>query len=247
MATKSIYVIKNNVNNKVYVGQAKNPHRRFIQHLSDGTCQVDNLPIHSAINKYGKENFYYEILESNVKNYNELEKYWIRKFNSQAPNGYNILEGGEENPVMKGANNPNSQIDENIAHNIIKDLTYSNLSQRKIALKYRCTERIINSINAGETWRCEDMKYPIRKGFCHFSTKILEEIRFLLASTNFSLSSIATVYGFTKGTIAQINRGNSHRDLNIKYPLRNEEIKGEKVSTDDVVKFLRLHYKENVK
>lgn len=27
---KSIYIIKNTVNNKVYVGQAINPHRRFI-------------------------------------------------------------------------------------------------------------------------------------------------------------------------------------------------------------------------
>lgn len=247
MITKSIYVIKNNVNNKVYVGQAKNPHRRFIQHLSDGTCQVDNLPIHSAIYKYGKENFYYEILESNIENYNELEKYWIKKLNSQAPNGYNILEGGEENPVMKGTSNPNSQIDENIASNIIKDLTYSNLSQRKIALKYGCTERIINSINAGGTWHNENIKYPIRKGFCHFSTKVLEEIRFLLINTNFSLSSIATTYSFTKGTIAQINRGNSHYDCNIKYPLRNSEIKGERVSLDKVVEFLRLYYKETIK
>lgn len=74
---KSIYIIKNKINDKVYVGQSKNPHRRFIQHLCNGNCLLDSLPIHLAINKYGKENFYYEILEKDIENYNE--KYPLRK------------------------------------------------------------------------------------------------------------------------------------------------------------------------
>ena len=56
---KSIYIIKNIINNKVYIGQSVNPHRRFIQHLSNGTQLLDNYPIHLAIHKYGKTNFYY--------------------------------------------------------------------------------------------------------------------------------------------------------------------------------------------
>ena len=68
---KSIYVIKNTINDKVYVGQAINPHRRFVQHLCNGNRSLDNLPIHLAIKKYGKQNFYYEILEENIENYKE--------------------------------------------------------------------------------------------------------------------------------------------------------------------------------
>lgn len=244
--TKSIYVIKNNINDKVYVGQAKDPHRRFIQHLCNGTCQLDALPIHNAIHKYGKENFYYEILEFNVENYNELERYWIKTLNSQAPNGYNILQGGEENPVMKGKDNPRSLIDENVAESIIEDLIYSNLSQRKIAKKYGCTERIVNGINAGQTWCKNDIEYPIRKAFCHFSTQILNEIKYLLIYTNCSFASIANVYNLTKGAIAQINRGNSHYDPKMKYPLRKHNIHGEQMLVKDVIKEL-CNYEETIR
>lgn len=45
--------------------------------------------INSAIKKYGKENFSFEILEY-AENYNEREKFWIKYYNSKVPNGYNI-------------------------------------------------------------------------------------------------------------------------------------------------------------
>ena len=131
--TKSIYVIKNYINDKVYVGQAINPHRRFIQHLCNGNRQLDNLPIHKAIHKYGKENFYYEILEYDIKDYDDKEKYWIKTLNSIAPNGYNILEGGEYRCVMKGNDNSRSLITEKISSDIIEDLIYTGLTQRNIA------------------------------------------------------------------------------------------------------------------
>ena len=120
---KSIYIIKNTVNSKVYVGQAINPHRRFIQHLCNGNRLLDNYPIHLAINKYGKDKFYYEILEEEVENYNEREEYWIKHYNSISPNGYNVLSGGTQNPVLKGENHPRNtltdeQIDEMIANTL---------------------------------------------------------------------------------------------------------------------------------
>lgn len=61
---KDIYIIKNKINNKVYIGQAIDTKKRFLSHLSRSKNNTDNSPIHDAINKYGRENFYYEILES---------------------------------------------------------------------------------------------------------------------------------------------------------------------------------------
>ena len=57
-----------------------------------------NSPLHRAIRKYGLENFNYEILVkdiSDIEMLNELEIYYIQKFNSQVPNGYNIEKGGK--------------------------------------------------------------------------------------------------------------------------------------------------------
>lgn len=90
-----IYIIKNTENNKVYIGQTMNPiNIRFKQHLKDSSCLNNHL--YKAMRKYGKEKFYYEILEDNLP-YNlllEREKYWISFYDS-VKNGYNLTYGGE--------------------------------------------------------------------------------------------------------------------------------------------------------
>lgn len=236
---KSIYIIKNKANNKVYIGQSINPHRRFIQHLCNGKCLLDSLPIHLAINKYGKENFYYEILEKNIENYNEREQYWISFYNSQIPNGYNISEGGQTNNFLKGEKHPRSQISDSKADRIINDLIYTNKTQREIAKENSCSERIVNSINSGETRNRDDLVYPIRNKFCHFSNITLNEIKWLLVNTNCSLQSIADYYNLTKGTIAQINNGKIHHNNNENYPLRKNK-NGIKTTVEDIIKILFL-------
>lgn len=65
MRKYSIYIIKNKINSKVYIGQTcQSPHERFMQHMKPSVCkQRGTYKIYNAINKYGKENFYYEVLE----------------------------------------------------------------------------------------------------------------------------------------------------------------------------------------
>lgn len=53
---KDIYIIKNRINNKVYVGQALDPTMRFKQHCKPSSAKDGSL-IAQAIQKYGKENF----------------------------------------------------------------------------------------------------------------------------------------------------------------------------------------------
>jgi hypothetical protein len=48
------------------------------------------------IKKYGKDNFIREILKNvSLNNWQEKEKFWIQKFNSIFPNGYNLSIGGD--------------------------------------------------------------------------------------------------------------------------------------------------------
>lgn len=79
------------------------------------------------MNKYGTENFYVELLEKvdNENSLDEREKYYIKKYNSLTPNGYNIVNGGryfkDDNPMFhdeirkkiserfKGENNPSKR------------------------------------------------------------------------------------------------------------------------------------------
>lgn len=95
-----IYKIVNKINNKVYIGQSININRRIKEHFWKAQCEKDvsyNSALHSAIRKYGKENFKWEVIEEcEIEEIDEKEKYYIQFYNSLTPNGYNILEGGQK-------------------------------------------------------------------------------------------------------------------------------------------------------
>lgn len=91
-----IYIIKNKINDKVYVGQTtKTVEERFKQHKKLSKSSSNQL-IHKAIKKYGKENFYIETLEccENIL-LDEREIIFIKLYNS-FKDGYNLCEGGNQ-------------------------------------------------------------------------------------------------------------------------------------------------------
>lgn len=92
-----IYKIINIENNKIYIGKTEhiNPNKRFLEHIREAKRkQYKNRPLYSAINKYGEENFLFEIIEE-TNNPTEREQYWIKYYNSFGENGYNVTLGGE--------------------------------------------------------------------------------------------------------------------------------------------------------
>ena len=91
-----IYLIKNLINNKIYVGRTLDIKKRFILHKSRAKTLKTSSAIHHALFKYGIENFTFEIIESQISKYkvDEREKYWIKNYNSYGPMGYNLTEGG---------------------------------------------------------------------------------------------------------------------------------------------------------
>lgn len=91
-----IYIIRNIVNDKVYIGQTRMSVRlRFQDHLSSARKGGDHV-IGKAIRKYGEDKFYVELLEECLADeLNEREKYWIsfHKANKSGY-GYNMSSGG---------------------------------------------------------------------------------------------------------------------------------------------------------
>lgn len=221
---KAIYKITNLINQKSYIGQSIHPYRRLIEHRSKATTKADSYPIHLAINKYGFENFSFEILEW-TEEYNEREHYYINLFNTVAPNGYNILDGSSNNPVMYGLNNPNNTLLPQVVEAIIKDLQLNNESDLALAKKYNTTDKIISDINHGRTHRKDNLNYPIRirKGRTGgISESIRKQIINDLKNTTDSYSKLATKYGVSKEMIGHINHGRFNSVKGETYPIRSK-------------------------
>lgn len=94
--TSNIYLITNLINNKKYVGQTINIEQRWKNHIKDSTKLVSRY-LYRAMNKYGIENFKFEVIEDNIpiNLVSEREVHWISELNTKAPNGYNMTDGGE--------------------------------------------------------------------------------------------------------------------------------------------------------
>lgn len=92
-----IYKITNKINGKVYIGQTcQGLQKRKGEHIYRFNLGERDHKLYLAMRKYGLENFAFEII-CNVfdKNHlNELEKYFIKKYDS-FNHGYNMTIGGD--------------------------------------------------------------------------------------------------------------------------------------------------------
>ena len=90
-----IYIIKNTVNGKVYIGQTRNSvDQRWKEHLRH--AQYGDQVINRAMKKYGVDKFYVETLEiCDVEDLDEREMYYIDLYDStDKSKGYNVSIGG---------------------------------------------------------------------------------------------------------------------------------------------------------
>ena len=91
-----IYKITNPTENKSYIGQAVDISARFKQHIKRGLGAETPTKnkLYPALEKFGVENFTFEILEQcNREELNDKEKFWIDYYNTKTY-GYNVTRGG---------------------------------------------------------------------------------------------------------------------------------------------------------
>ena len=155
-----IYKFTNKINGHSYIGQSRNIEKRMKEHYyrafnSYNENKEFSSPFYSALRKYGKENFYFEILEEcQIKDLNEKEKYWIQYYDT-FHNGYNATEGGDCSDMPHdGENHPKHKVTEQDVYfireqyknHILKDNVW-NLFKDKIG------KSGFNKIWNGATWQ----------------------------------------------------------------------------------------------
>lgn len=93
-----IYQIRNTINNRVYIGQTKQPfEKRYLHHcwkLKSGSH--DNQWLQNAFNKYGTDNFVFEILLITPPEAELINKYEYEMISNAKKKGicYNLIDGG---------------------------------------------------------------------------------------------------------------------------------------------------------
>lgn len=149
-----IYMFTNKVNGQSYVGQSTNIARRYKEHKT--RKQEEQTYFHDAIRQFGFENFSFQILEEcSVSDLNEREKYYIKKYQTRYPNGYNLTSGGNDPHV-------NKLLYPEEAHKIIALLRDTALTNFEIGAMFNISDQMVSDINCGRAWCSEKYTYPIR-------------------------------------------------------------------------------------
>lgn len=119
-----IYKATNKINGKIYIGQTLDFKRRKSEHLSAKNGVHAKCIFHKAIQKYGKENFEWEIIDT-CQTLDEslfLESLYIAQYNSctfmKNSKGYNIVYTQHDN--MRYVHNCQKVISYDLAGNFIK-------------------------------------------------------------------------------------------------------------------------------
>ena len=149
-----IYKIENLLNHKIYIGQSIHIERRWKEHCISSAHSV----IANAIKKYGKENFSFQILEEcNIEELDDKERFYIQKFNSVVPNGYNVEEYSASNKTNY------IHYDKEVLLSIINDIKENILSFQEISEKYNISKRMVYYLNAGNHHYLQNENYPLRE------------------------------------------------------------------------------------
>lgn len=221
--------------NKVYIGQSIDLDNR-IRKYKKLQCKSQILLFNSFL-KHGIDNHNFKIIDSGdftKDKSNQLEKYYVEKFDSfrgNSINGLNLTTGGDSILFDKSSTNKmsktriklynegqtNSKISIEDIYDIKKMIAF-NISLKEIADKYSVKITTISEIKNGRSWK-NIPNYEVKQGeeiLIKRTNKISpkqkltelqrSEVIELLKMHDKSYSEIAFLYNISKSGVQQINR-----------------------------------------
>lgn len=235
MKTGSIYIIKNKINDKVYIGQTTMKiEERFYNHCKPSNQKKkSSYKLYNAMRKYGSNNFYVELLEENIplKDLDEKEILYIEKFNSFR-NGYNSTYGGDgrtinivnnEKYLLEKAKNgcPATQLAKEFNCNVatiyrtLHKLNFyynkrPNIKQIEVLVREGKTNKEIAEIVHSKEWTINRMlkKYNIRRRKVYINKRKSFDYESLINDyvNNMKICDICDKYQINEKTIHDIRR-----------------------------------------
>ena len=151
-----IYMIRNEVNGKRYIGQTVNSlEERFKQHKQGTRQPKKNMTkLQRAMDKYGKPMFTITLIEDHIETIEllaEREKFFIEKFNTKEE--YNSTNGGENKLRNKTVKNDSDLV---IIHNDFNKISFPKLTRKELDFLYGMITFLRNK--GSETVSCHQMQ-----------------------------------------------------------------------------------------
>lgn len=147
-----IYMYKNKINSKIYVGQSVDIERRHKEHSRRGV-EASAQQIDQAILKYGLENFDFKVLEEcTAEELSNRESHWIQLLDCIAPKGYNL--GSVKS--FYGENNPYSKLTDNdiiFIRTCYKNRVYKTSAELWRGNYSELSQGTIESVFFGNSWK----------------------------------------------------------------------------------------------
>lgn len=132
-----IYLIRNKVNNKMYVGQAIDIEDRWKGHIiALRNNKHSNNHLQKSWNKYGEDNFKFKILkECHIDDLNDNEEYFIGYYSSNNKKyGYNKTIGGDGGNTFSFRTEESKNITRNKLSKINKGKKFSEEHKQKLSI-----------------------------------------------------------------------------------------------------------------
>lgn len=229
MIMSYIYKITNTITQKSYIGYtSRSIERRFYEHKWEALNRENSNNtscLYAAMRKYGTDSFFIEkIFEFKETDYDwqELEKYYIQEYNTIAPNGYNLLIGGNKPPIHFGDSNQKTKISDEKLTELYQDLKNTELSYKDLSNKYQISISQLYAINNGSSRFHENIEYPIRKYSKQeeYALKVINILSNDITLSNDKIAALIPNY-FRANEIASINNGKKYAYLwNKNFPIR---------------------------
>jgi group I intron endonuclease len=187
-----VYSIENKLNGKIYIGKTINYTKRWITHKSVAKGGKAKYPekyfaLHTAITKYGSNNFEFNLIEHCADNIsaNESEKYWISYLKEFGIKLYNETLGGDgATPGIK----------------------FTEEHKKKISESRKGYKASIESrINMSKARKLEFAGEKNNKAKMTEAT--VREIKSLYKTGKYTHRSLGKLFGLTHGTIGKIISG----------------------------------------
>lgn len=201
---QGIYIIKNKINNKFYIGSSININKRWNVHRCALNGQTHcNQHLQSAWNKYGEKNFQFKVVKKVDGDYETLlaaeQEYLDLVFKTCSDRIYNIAqkasggnhamtEKGKESISQKNRKFSDEQLEE------IGRLFESGTDRRALSKMFDCTP------NTMGTW----INRLIKEGKIKDPVEVRKEKILTLHAEGYSQKQIANMTGYSHSSVNQL-------------------------------------------